>query len=73
MTKGHAQTMQSVVTGDITQIDLPGATASGLVQAVRVLREVTDVKIHYLTDQDVVRHPLVQSIVRAYAAKGSAV
>lgn len=62
-----------VVTGDITQIDLPGAMASGLVQAVRVLRDVSTIRIHYLSDLDVVRHPLVQSIIRAYEANGSMV
>ncbi len=57
-----------VVTGDITQIDLPDGKMSGLEHAARVLKDVDGVKIVYLTDKDVVRNPLVMSIVRAYAA-----
>ncbi len=60
-----------VVTGDVTQIDLPDAVASGLVQALRVLRDVPQIRMHYLSDRDVVRHPLVGDIIRAYEAKGS--
>ena len=55
-----------VVTGDITQIDLPDGKASGLSHAASVLKEVDDIGIIYLTDKDVVRNPLVMKIVRAY-------
>ena len=55
-----------VVTGDVTQIDLPRTTVSGLVQALRVLREVPGVGRVQFEKKDIVRHPLVQRIVEAY-------
>ena len=55
-----------VVTGDITQIDLPGGTVSGLTQAERILDGVPDIAFCLLTDRDVVRHRLVGRIVAAY-------
>lgn len=55
-----------VVTGDITQVDLPREKKSGLVHAVEILDGVENVSVQYLTHKDVVRHPLVQSIVKAY-------
>ncbi len=55
-----------VITGDITQIDLPVGKKSGLVEAVEVLRGVDDIAIVNLTHKDVVRHELVQAIVKAY-------
>lgn len=55
-----------VVTGDITQIDLPRGTKSGLVEVVEILRDVEGIAISYLSDKDVVRHELVQRIIRAY-------
>ena len=55
-----------VITGDITQIDLPRDTASGLKEAMRVLKGVEDIAICRLTAQDVVRHVLVQRIIAAY-------
>ncbi|WP_343209041.1 PhoH family protein [Anaerolentibacter hominis] len=55
-----------IVTGDLTQKDLPTGTNSGLDEAVRVLGKVDDIGFSYLTSQDVVRHPLVQKIVKAY-------
>lgn len=55
-----------IVTGDLTQKDLPGDTKSGLEQAVEVLGKVEDIGFVRLTNQDVVRHPLVQQIVTAY-------
>ena len=55
-----------VVTGDITQIDLPAGTRSGLVQAAQVLREVNGIAFTWFTSSDVVRHRLVQGIVEAY-------
>ncbi|MSS64021.1 PhoH family protein [Velocimicrobium porci] len=57
-----------VVTGDLTQKDLPSGTKSGLEQAVKVLNKIDDIGFSYLTNQDVVRHPLVQKIVKAYDA-----
>jgi phosphate starvation-inducible PhoH-like protein len=55
-----------VVTGDQTQKDLPGGAASGLDTAMKVLAKVDDIRFCNMTSQDVVRHPLVQKIVRAY-------
>ncbi|MBQ3864533.1 MAG: PhoH family protein [Clostridia bacterium] len=55
-----------IITGDVTQIDLPGGKASGLRQAVDVLRNVDDIAIVNLSHRDVVRHELVQAIVKAY-------
>lgn len=55
-----------VVTGDITQIDLPAPTTSGLVDAARRLEDIEGVEIVRLTTRDIVRHPLVERIVRAY-------
>ena len=55
-----------VITGDVTQIDLPTGKRSGLVEALEVLREVPDIGIVQLSHRDVVRHELVQAIVRAY-------
>ena len=57
-----------IVTGDVSQIDLPRGRKSGLVEAMEVLRDVPGVSIVELTAKDVVRHELVQKIVRAYAA-----
>ena len=56
-----------VITGDVTQIDLPADKMSGLKQAVRVLKNVEGIGICELTDQDVVRHVMVQRIIKAYA------
>ncbi|MBQ3231493.1 MAG: PhoH family protein [Clostridia bacterium] len=60
------QGSKMVVTGDVTQIDLPGRSKSGLVEALEVLKDVDDIGIVTLTHKDVVRHELVQAIVRAY-------
>ena len=60
-----------VVTGDVTQIDLPDGKHSGLEHAVRVLDGVEGISAVYLTDKDVVRNPLVMSIVRAYEKDSS--
>ena len=57
---------KAVITGDVTQVDLPGGTRSGLLDAVRLLENVEGVGAAFFTDQDVVRHPLVARIVRAY-------
>ena len=57
---------KAVVTGDITQIDLPGEKRSGLKQAVKILKGIKDIAITNLTGKDVVRHRLVQEIIKAY-------
>ncbi|OGW20802.1 MAG: hypothetical protein A2077_06465 [Nitrospirae bacterium GWC2_46_6] len=57
---------KTVITGDITQIDLPAGKTSGLVEAMRILKDVEDIKIVYFSERDVVRHRLVQEVVRAY-------
>jgi phosphate starvation-inducible PhoH-like protein len=59
---------KAVVTGDVTQIDLPRGTASGLIEAQHVLAEVRGIAMIYFTAADVVRHPLVGRIVEAYEA-----
>ncbi len=59
---------KAVVTGDITQIDLPNPRASGLVEALKVVRDIEGIGIVHFDDKDVVRHTLVQQIVRAYEA-----
>ena len=61
-----------VITGDVTQIDLPDGKRSGLKEAVRVLRGVDDIAIFKFTEKDVVRHKLVQDIIRAYERAGRA-
>jgi phosphate starvation-inducible PhoH-like protein len=57
---------KTVITGDITQIDLPSGKASGLVEARTVLGGIEGIKIVYFSEKDVIRHRLVQEIVRAY-------
>lgn len=55
-----------VITGDITQIDLPDSKKSGLIDAMHVLKNVDDISITHFTERDVVRHKLVQDIIKAY-------
>jgi phosphate starvation-inducible PhoH-like protein len=59
---------KAVVTGDITQIDLPTGKASGLVEAMKIVRDVEGISFIYFDEKDVVRHKLVQMIVKAYDA-----
>jgi phosphate starvation-inducible PhoH-like protein len=59
---------KAVVTGDITQIDLPNPRASGLVEALKIVKDVEGIGIVFFDERDVVRHKLVQQIVRAYDA-----
>lgn len=59
---------RAVVTGDVTQIDLPNRQESGLKNAVRILENVEDIAFTFFSPKDVVRHPLVQRIVEAYEA-----
>ena len=61
---------KGVVTGDITQIDLPKGIISGLSDALRVLKNVDDISFVHFTDADVIRHRLVSKIVAAYKKKG---
>jgi len=58
-----------VVTGDVSQIDLPRGTDSGLIDAERVLRRVSGIAMTRFTSADVVRHPLVARIVEAYESE----
>jgi phosphate starvation-inducible PhoH-like protein len=60
---------KAVITGDITQIDLPGGKQSGLIAAARILKKIKGIVFCSFSDVDVVRHPLVQEIIRAYAKK----
>lgn len=55
-----------VITGDITQIDLPEGKKSGLIKAAKILKNIDDIETVYLNEKDVVRHKLVQDIVKAY-------
>jgi phosphate starvation-inducible PhoH-like protein len=55
-----------VVTGDLTQTDLPHGQKSGLAAAVKILDGIDDIYIHRFTERDVVRHKLVQKIILAY-------
>ncbi len=57
----------AIVTGDVTQIDLPDGKRSGLREAERILKNVEGLEFCYLSEKDVVRHPLVQRIIKAYA------
>jgi len=63
---------KAVVTGDITQIDLPAARTSGLIDALKVVSGIEGIAIVKFDDRDVVRHKLVQAIVKAYEAAGAA-
>ena len=61
-----------VVTGDVTQIDLPDKARSGLVDALDVLKQVQGIAMMYFSEKDVVRHRLVQDIIKAYDKARSA-
>jgi phosphate starvation-inducible PhoH-like protein len=60
---------KAVITGDVTQIDLPPGATSGLVEARDLLRNVEGIAFVHFTERDVVRHPLVQNIIRAYESR----
>lgn len=60
------QTSKVVITGDITQIDLPAGKKSGLVEIRNILADIPGIQFIYLNETDVVRHPLVQEIIKAY-------
>jgi len=57
---------KAVINGDVTQVDLPRGTISGLVEAKKVLAEVPGIAFVQFNEKDVVRHPLVQEVIRAY-------
>ena len=57
---------KAVITGDITQIDLPNGIRSGLIETVEILKDIEGLKFVYFTDKDVIRHRLVQDIIKAY-------
>ncbi|MGN0149872.1 MAG: PhoH family protein [Clostridia bacterium] len=58
---------KAIITGDITQIDLPGDRRSGLKEAMKILKNIEGIEFCTFTEKDVVRHPLVQQIIKAYA------
>ena len=58
---------KAVITGDITQIDLPTGRMSGLIEALNVVRQIDEIAFVHFDERDVVRHKLVQRIVQAYA------
>ncbi|MBP1746118.1 MAG: PhoH family protein [Deltaproteobacteria bacterium] len=60
---------KTVITGDITQIDLPDKKTSGLVEVQSVLKGIKGIRFIYFSEKDVVRHPLVQKIIRAYESR----
>lgn len=60
------QSSKAVVTGDVTQIDLPSGKKSGLIEAQSILKPVKGIAFVYLNEADVVRHPVVQEIIKAY-------
>jgi len=60
---------KTVVTGDVTQIDLPEKRSSGLVEVQTILKDIKGIKFVYFSERDVVRHPLVQKIIKAYEKK----
>jgi len=62
---------QAVVTGDLTQTDLPSGRSSGLLEATQILRGIEGIAFCTFTDRDVVRHPLVQQVIRAYERKAN--
>ncbi|RJR17260.1 MAG: PhoH family protein, partial [Nitrospiraceae bacterium] len=57
---------KTVITGDITQIDLPMEKVSGLIEAERIIKGINDLRFIYFSEKDVVRHKLVQHIIKAY-------
>jgi len=61
---------KAVITGDVTQVDLPTGKRSGLIEAERILSKLEGIEFVYFTDKDVVRHKLVQMIIRAYEEQG---
>ena len=60
-------TSKAIITGDITQIDLPKHDKSGLIDATKILKKVDGISFVYFDETDVVRHTLVKNIIKAYA------
>jgi phosphate starvation-inducible PhoH-like protein len=58
---------KAVITGDITQVDLPAGKISGLIEAEKILKRIESVRFVYFSEIDVIRHPLVQHVIKAYA------
>jgi phosphate starvation-inducible PhoH-like protein len=58
---------KAVITGDITQVDLPGHKTSGLIEVQNIVKDIPGLAIVYFDEKDVVRHELVQKIIAAYA------
>ena len=58
---------KAVITGDITQVDLPSGKVSGLIEVQNIVAKISGIEIVYLSERDVVRHELVQTIILAYA------
>jgi phosphate starvation-inducible PhoH-like protein len=63
---------KAVITGDITQVDLPYEKPSGLIESVEILKDIEGIKFAFFTERDVVRHKLVQQIIRAYDRRDAA-
>ena len=59
---------KTVVTGDITQVDLPGNKTSGLIHVTQILKQIEGIRFVYFSEVDVVRHHLVKNIIKAYDA-----
>ncbi|MBD3246560.1 MAG: AAA family ATPase [Candidatus Omnitrophica bacterium] len=57
---------KTVITGDMTQSDLPGGKPTGLIEAIKILKPISGIRFVHLTKKDVVRHPLIQKIIQAY-------
>jgi phosphate starvation-inducible PhoH-like protein len=57
---------KAVITGDITQIDLPSNRTSGLIEAIEILKHIKGIEFVYFSKEDVVRHKLVQDVIQAY-------
>jgi phosphate starvation-inducible PhoH-like protein len=57
---------KTVVTGDVTQVDLPSGRSSGLIEVQKILADISGIQFVYFTNKDVVRHKLVQQIIKAY-------
>ena len=60
-----------MVTGDVTQVDLPADATSGLIEAESVLRQIEGIEFVRFSERDVVRHPLVQKIIKAYEVRAN--
>jgi phosphate starvation-inducible PhoH-like protein len=63
---------KAVITGDVTQIDLPTGRTSGLIEAIKVVGDIEGISFIHFDERDVVRHKLVQQIVKAYDAYSNA-